>query len=1458
MAEAAAAIVGGADLTTVETLVIHEPLIVPAGERRTVQTIVSDHDGDARTVEIYSRARVDADDEADWRLHAVGRLTPRPPATGASLPGEATPPAGQRIEGAAYYAKLETAGVSYGPAFRGLQRAERGEGWASGTLVAPDVAGAQRGAYRVHPGVLDACFQTIGLAMPGGDAPDRGDHVYLPIEVGAYRRCSAVGTHLRVEARVDLDGGSGETVCGTVQAFDETGALVLDVSGLRFKRASRAALARAGAASIDGWLHEIEWRRVPPLRREPGRGGRWLLFVDGGGTAGALAAELTKDGATCTYVSAGEAYEWTTSDAVRIRPGAPEDFVRLLDDVAKTGQPAGVVHCWNLDVPDGSEPRPDLARARLLGTVSVLHLVQAVAGHGHEKLPLTVVTRQAQPAGTAAARGVAPLQAAVWGLGRVVLSEHPELQTRLVDLDAGVQPATLDALTSEVVGGDWSEPQVALRGGERLAPRLVRSRPVAEPPALRVPEGPAFGLEIAQRGVLENLVLRPVPRTAPGPREVAIRVEASGLNFRDVLNALGMYPGDPGHLGGEVVGVVDEIGSEVTKFAVGDPVLALTPRGFCSHVTTAEALVCRRPDWLSVDAAATIPIVFQTSQYALVHVAKMRAGERVLIHAGAGGVGLAAIQIAQLTGAEIFATAGSPQKRDLLRSLGVPHVMDSRTLAFAGEIREITRGDGIDIVLNSLAGDFIPTSLTLLRTGGRFLELGKTDLWDDPRAKAVNPNASYSAVYLGDACVNNPALIEQMYGELMPLFERRALRPLPFRSWPIDRAIEAFRYMAQAKHTGKVVIEQRVAADRPLVRPDGAYVVTGAFSGLGLAVAGWLADRGARHLLLVGRREPGDAARSAIAALEAGGASVVTAVADVADRDAMDRALQAVEARGVPVRGVVHSAGALDDGVLLQQRADRFASVMRVKVDGGWHLHRLTAGNDLDFFVLFSAGAGLFGAPGQANYAAANAYLDALAWSRRAAGQPAVSIDWGPWSEVGMAARLDARERERWAAQGLSGIDTARGLVALERAIGCGRAQVAVLPIAWDRFVMQWPPSKEPSLLRDLSREHQGRRTAAETAAPTAAMRDAIAAAPAHERRRLLNDYVRQQVARILGMPASELRDDRGFAELGMDSLMSVELSNALSAVVGRRVPTALLFEAPTIPQLADALAGSDDAGEETRGWRSLVPIHPKGSRPPLFAVPGVGGDVVGYAQLAQLLGPDQPFYGLQARGLDGSLPPFARIEEAAEHHLKELRETQAAGPYHLMGLCMGGVIAFEMAQQLVKAGQQVEMLAMFDSFPAPPLQQQAANRRFKPVVGFGRLIRNRIVLYRDEMRGMSIRERFQFILRKLKVARRIVETGELAEGRNEFFTSVVERANGRALIDYKPQPYGGRLLYFFATERKVPPHLDQRSIWRTLVAGDIEQHELPTIDSGAMLREPHVFAVAKQIENYLRRLRGA
>ncbi len=429
--------------------------------------------------------------------------------------------------------------------------------------------------------------------------------------------------------------------------------------------------------------------------------------------------------------------------------------------------------------------------------------------------------------------------------------------------------------------------------------------------------------------MLDNLTWQPMERIAPGADEVEIRVRATGLNFRDVLNTLGLYPGEIGDPGEECSGTIERVGSNVHGLQVGDAVLGMASASFASFTTTHADLVMPIPPGMDFDDAATIPITFLTAWFALERLAHLKQGERVLIHAAAGGVGMAAVQIARRAGAEIYATAGNPEKRAVLQALGVAHVFDSRSLDFADGVMAASAGLGVDVVLNSLSGDFIPRSLDVLAQGGRFLEIGKRDIWTPAQVAERRPDVDYSIVYLGDLSAGEPAAVQAMLRELAPLFAAGELAPLPKMVFLMEEAVSAFRTMAQARHIGKVVVRQPDARAAQTARgmlqlsPSATWLITGGLGGIGLQVAQRLVARGARSLALVGRSAAGEAASEQVRALEQMGAQVRTFTADVGRADDVRRVLAEIAATMPPLRGIVHAAGVVDDGVLAAVRMGR-------------------------------------------------------------------------------------------------------------------------------------------------------------------------------------------------------------------------------------------------------------------------------------------------------------------------------------------------------------------------------------------------------------------------------------------------------------------------------------------------------------------------------------------------------
>ena len=836
-----------------------------------------------------------------------------------------------------------------------------------------------------------------------------------------------------------------------------------------------------------------------------------------------------------------------------------ESWTSLLDELPTDPPLAGIVHLAGLDGHGAEASTQEMAADTRQTAAGALALTQALAESGHVPAKgLWYVTRGAQV--LERERGGALAGATLWGLGKVAARELPQFQPRMFDLDPADDIAAAE-LAEELLYPD-EETHIAWRFGRRQCARLVRAAAVTD--RLALPDEPGWALKPDAGGSLEAITVEPLPDRELEPPEIRASIEAFGLNFRDVFIAIGLVDD---FMGGEFCGRVLEVGEDVNSVAVGDRVVGLTFRGFASETVTLEAMVAPAPAGFPVSELATIPTAFVSAALSF-DLAGLKSGDRVLIHAGAGGVGLAAIQLARAAGAEVFATA-SARKRDYLRSLGVEHVFDSRTTTFSEQILGITDGAGVDVVLNSLTTEgFIDASLACLAEGGRFVEMSRVDILSEEEMTAARPDVSYDILAIDalkeDDPVHAGVILRRVLGQLAD----GTLQPLRHARWPLAETSAAIKCMRAARHIGKIVLTNSPLA-RGELRDDRSYLVTGGLGGIGIAVAGWLAERGAGAIVLNGRRAPDAAAETAIEALRGRGATVQVELADVTDPAALDAMFECMDASLPPLGGVIHSVGVLADAAIGNQTWESFETVLWPKVLGAWQLHRATVDRDLDMFVLFSSVAGVLGNPGQSNHAAANAFLDQLAAHRRALGLAGQAIAWGAWSEIGEAEEQRERMSRRSASGGIEWITPQQGLRAFDRLVRDDATTSVVVARDWVAFGESL--ENRPPLLEDLLAE--GAHDEADGASGED-LQSRLQSAPAAARTEVLVSFLQEEVKAVLRLPSTPA-PTVGFFDLGMDSLMAVELRNRLNrAFAGAYTASnTVVFDYPDIAALAGHLA---------------------------------------------------------------------------------------------------------------------------------------------------------------------------------------------------------------------------------------------------------------------------------------------
>ena len=1174
---------------TIENLEFKQALII-SGKRRPRVRVV----GDAATREfgVYAQSPEGAD---GWTLHAAARIcsTSRGPAPHLDIQSLRADAGLQPVDREHVYEQLALTGLKYGPAFQAIAALWRRPGAALARLECRAPAGGVTPNYRLYPALLDAAFQTTAFSLRSEDlvlGP------YLPISIKRAVVWGSPSADERLWSYCEVTHQSADAVEANVALCDEQGRVFAQMTGLRCQALPTAASRNAGNLS-----YRVAWE-LEPWQIETPALGPWLLVGSDSESARALGSELRALGAVDAEVSG-------VADASELATRLEREW-------------GGVVYL----APSGkSDAEFDVTPA----LAELLSLTQSLLSGPGKRPRLYIVTSNAQQIERETLAGL--MQSPLVGFGRSVQAEHPELACTLIDFDRAEQDCWREVAEELTAGKPDSE--VALRGSRRYVCRVERAANGQANEAentITLARAGACKLEVRTTGRLESLRFRSFVRRTPGAREIEIEIRATALNFKDVLKALGMLPAkategsySASRLGLEASGVVVAVGDAVTEYAVGDPLVLAVADSFASHVMVNidSMFAVRKPAGISFAEAASLPVTFMTAYYGLHEVARLKAGETVLIHAAAGGVGLAAIQVARWLGAKIIATAGRDAKRDYLKSLGVEHVLNSRDLAFVDEIGALTAGKGVDVVLNSIGGETLLQSLSLLAPLGRFVEIGKRDIVENKKLPLLpfNRNLSFTAFDLDRIMAEQPDLLRRLFGEVWERFRSRDFTPTVFEVFPAAQIETAFRHMAQSNHTGKVVISFEDAGDLPVlpmreglrIDPDATYLVTGGLGGFGSKVALWLARKGAQNLVLVGRSGvAGDAAKTLVQTLKDQGVNVRVAAVDVSRETDVRKVLTDMADTLPPLRGVIHAAAVLDDALIEHLDPARLEAVLAPKARGAWNLHRLTSHIPLDFFVLFSSVVSVVGNVGQSNYVAANAFVDALALHRVALGLPATSINWGPLSEVGMAAR-DEKLLVHLERAGMRALSPSDALVGLEAALEARVPQLAIMDLDWT----QWAKvNRSLATLKKFSPLVE--RSEASDDEPTRLRTMLIGTEPGRRTERLAG-VVAEIVAETMSTTADNIDVQRPLSELGIHSMMAVELQMNMQARIGVEFPILELTKKGNLYALAADLLVRMNLSPTAETETESVP---RATRPP--EVPSSTIDTPQRSNLARVRAP--------------------------------------------------------------------------------------------------------------------------------------------------------------------------------------------------------------------------------------------
>ncbi len=837
-----------------------------------------------------------------------------------------------------------------------------------------------------------------------------------------------------------------------------------------------------------------------------------------------------------SQVTIGDEYENNNDREFVIDPNRTDHFIRLLGELKQSNSlPDETVFLWNF-VGHAAADSPFKQAVPASPVLPAAWLIQAFDHHGLTPKSLTLVTANAQKIRNQI-DWPGCLNAGLWGFGRTLRNEYPALTVNLIDIDPSDKSAG-QHLYAHLVSGNGPN-EVCLRGSDCYVP--VNQN--LEPNNLSAVQPHHHVLSGICRGDLDSLKYQVKSCPAPKDTEVVIEVSAASLNFRDAMIALDALPEKSvaggvmqRSLGMECTGIIRSVGTKVQIFSPGDQVVALARQSLASHVIADEKWIVALSEDQKPLPYSGLSVAYITALYCFRKTVELMPTDQVLIHCASGGVGLALLNVAETAGATVFATVGTAEKKRYLSLRGINHIAESRNDSFVAEVMKWTDGKGADVIVNMLGGELAAANGRVLADNGILIELGKYQNRESIHDEILHsrPAAQIEIVDIDSTWLHEPETIQRLFRESINKATQNELPLLPFREFPASQANEAFRLMAGAKHIGKIVLiqddvlrQRKKTEPRQSIQPDGTYLVTGGTRGFGLATAFWLAENGAEHVVVIGRKpESSVGLQKLTEAAKKLGCQIRTIQADVVDINQLESAFEVIDRELAPLRGVIHCAMEIDDSTVVKLDRGRFDRSFNAKVLGAWNLHQLTRGRELDFFALYSSITSMLGPPGQAAYAAANATLDVFADYLRQIGVPAVAINWGAVSDFGHVADNPTVAPAFGSPFGIEPVPAKELLATLHGLLECSRsAQVAVSGGRWS----SGGEVGKRSVHDDWDRPETERRTEA-------------VSVNANGR----TESVLDCLSRVLDFPKNEIEVDEPIVNLGIDSLLAVELSHQL------------------------------------------------------------------------------------------------------------------------------------------------------------------------------------------------------------------------------------------------------------------------------------------------------------------------